>query len=124
MAEEFDLLTADDKASAAYAVCVGGWVAAGLMVGGAAGGVGAPAGAVGGAVWAKMTCPAIVRKYKQIIQRKQMKDGDFSAMMNDFQREYPGKGRKELLAIAGMFASGIAAGRYEANFDESRTMLA
>ncbi|KPF91348.1 hypothetical protein IP81_11670 [Novosphingobium sp. AAP83] len=77
MDEDFSVLTNEDKASAAYAVCVGGWVAAGLVVGSAAGGVGAPVGAAAGVVWSKMTCPAIIRKYKTLIKNKQMSDGNF-----------------------------------------------
>ncbi|WP_372732123.1 hypothetical protein [Novosphingobium sp.] len=124
MEDDFTNLTTEDKASAAYAVCVGGWITAGLIVGGAAGGVGAPVGAAAGAVWSKMTCPAIIRKYKQIIQDKQMNDGDFTSMMNDFRRQYPGKSRKDLLAVAAMLAREVIGGRYDDPKDQGQTLIA
>lgn len=124
MDEDFNVLTNDDKASVAYAVCVGGWIAAGLATGAAAGGVGVPVLGAAGAVWGKMTCPAIIRKYKQIIQKKQMGDGDFTSMMNDFRQQYPGKGRKELLSVAAMLANDIVAGRFDDPSGESQVMIA
>ena len=64
MQDDFGVFSAEDKANAAYAACIGGWVASGAILGSVAGGQTLLL-AAGGLLWGLVTCERISKAVTQ-----------------------------------------------------------
>jgi len=99
--DDFNILTDKDKGDAAYAVCVGGWVASGLVVGSAAPVLGTAVGALGGLAWSLVTCKHLQSPIKKALfsSASRLSDSQITAALRLIRQKQPLASKKEAMHL-------------------------
>jgi hypothetical protein len=108
MADDFNIITEQDKKHISYGLCVLGTMAVGATFGSIAGGQ-TLLGAAGGTVWGLFTCKYVTEPIKQKLfgQNARLSESEFKQVLIAAKRQYPHATKAQLLDF-------IASARLEA----------
>jgi hypothetical protein len=100
MADDFNIITEQDKTHVAYGLCVLGQMAVGATFGSIAGGQ-TLLGAAGGTVWGLFTCKYLAEpiKSKLFSQRGRLSDNEFKQVLAAAKRQFPLATKAQLLGL-------------------------
>ena len=100
MADDFNIITEQDKTHVAYGLCVLGQMAVGATFGSMAGGQ-TLLGAAGGTVWGLFTCKYLAEpiKSKLFSQRGRMADAEFRQILAAAKWQFPHATKAQLLDL-------------------------
>ena len=100
MAEEFNILTAQDKQNVSYGLCVLGQTAIGASLGSLVGGQ-TLLGAAGGAVWGLFTCKHLAEpiKRKLFSQTGRLTEHEFKQALLAAGQQFPGISKSQALGL-------------------------
>jgi hypothetical protein len=114
MADDFNIITEQDKAHVSYGLCVLGHMASGATLGSLAGGQ-TVLGAVGGTVLGLYTCKYLAAPLKKKLfgQAGRLSEPEFKQVLMAAKREFPHATKSQLLDL-------IANARVEAKRTPSR----
>ncbi|HTL45447.1 MAG TPA: hypothetical protein VL262_13980 [Vicinamibacterales bacterium] len=102
MADDFNIITEEDKSHLSYGLCVLGQMAAGATLGSIAGGQ-TLAGAAAGTVWGLFTCRYLAEpiKRKLFSQNERLSDQEFKQALTAARRQFPLATKAQLLDLIG-----------------------
>lgn len=108
MADDFNIITDQDKKHISYGMCVVGTMAVGTTLGSMAGGQ-TLLGAVGGTVWGLFNCKYVAEplKRKLFSQHTRLSDQEFAQVLRAARQQFPHASKAQLLDL-------IASARLEA----------
>lgn len=116
MADDFNIITEQDKTHVAYGLRVLGQMAVGATFGSIAGGQ-TLLGAAGGTVWGLFTCKYLAEpvKSKLFSQRDRMSDNEFKQLLAVAKRQFPLATKAQLLSliVKARAASARLPGKYQ-----------
>jgi flagellar motor component MotA len=115
VADDFNIITEEDKSHLSYGLCVLGQMAAGATLGSLAGGQ-TLAGAAAGTVWGLFTCRYLAEpiKRKLFSRNERLSDQEFTQTLLAAKRQFPLATRAQLLDLIG--SARLDANRYPSRY--------
>lgn len=100
MADDFNLITEQDKKHMSYGLCVLGTMAVGATLGSMAGGQ-TLLGAAGGTAWGLFTCKFVAEPLKQKLfsRNGRLSDAEFKQVLVGAKRQFPHATKGQLLDL-------------------------
>jgi len=100
MAENFSIITEQDKKHIAYGLCVMGNMAVGATIGSIAGAK-TLLGAAAGTVWGLFACPYVAKSIKQRLFSKngRLSESEFLQVLGAAKRQFPLASKAQLLDL-------------------------